>query len=98
VLLWSGVFERHPGLRYVIAENGAWWLPDLVKKMDEKYHGGHNTKKLGNVFREHLSMPPSDYVDRNCFLAASTPGGDDIDRRHDIGVGNILWGNDFPHP
>ena len=98
VLLWSGVFERHPALRYVIAENGAWWLPDLVKKMDEKYHGGHNTKKLGNVFREHLSMPPSDYVDRNCFLAASTPGGDDIDRRHDIGVGNILWGNDFPHP
>lgn len=98
VLLWSGVFERHPGLRYVIAENGAWWLPDLVKKMDEKYHGGHNTKKLGNVFREHLSMPPSDYVDRNCFLAASTPGGDDIDRRHQIGVGNLLWGNDFPHP
>jgi predicted TIM-barrel fold metal-dependent hydrolase len=98
VLLWSGVFERHPGLRYVIAENGAWWLPDLVQKMDEKYHGGHNTKKLGDVFREHLTMPPSGYIDRNCFLAASTPGGDDIDRRHRIGVGNILWGNDFPHP
>lgn len=98
VLLWSGVFERHPELRYVIAENGAWWVPDLVKKMDEKFHGGHNTKKLGNVFREHLSMPPSDYVDRNCAFAASTPGGDDIDRRHEIGVGNILWGNDFPHP
>ena len=36
VLLWSGVFERHPSLRYVIAENGAWWLPDIVAKMDEK--------------------------------------------------------------
>jgi predicted TIM-barrel fold metal-dependent hydrolase len=98
VLLWSGVFERHPGLAYSIAENGAWWVPDLVKKMDEKYFGGHNTKKLGNVFREHLTMAPSEYIDRNCFFAASTPGGDDIDRRADIGVGNILWGNDFPHP
>ncbi len=78
VLLWAGVFERHPSLKYVIAENGAWWLPDIVAKMDEKYIGGHNTKKLGNVFRENLSMKPSDYIDRNCFLAASTPGR----RRH----------------
>jgi hypothetical protein len=92
------VFERHPRLKYVIAENGAWWLPDIVAKMDEKYVGGHNTKKLGNVFRENLSMKPSDYIDRNCFLAASTPGVEDIARRYDVGIGNLLWGNDFPHP
>jgi predicted TIM-barrel fold metal-dependent hydrolase len=98
VLLWSGVFERHPDLRYVIAENGAWWVPDIVRKMDEKYLGGHNTKKMGNVFTEHLRMRPSEYVDRNCSFAASTPGVEDIERRHEVGVGNILWGNDFPHP
>jgi predicted TIM-barrel fold metal-dependent hydrolase len=98
VLIWAGVFERHPRLQYVIAENGAWWLPDIVAKMDEKYVGGHNTKKLGDVFRENLSMKPSDYVDRNCSLAASTPGEEDIARRHLVGVGNLLWGNDFPHP
>lgn len=98
VLLWSGVFERHPGLKYVVAENGAWWLPDILTKMDEKYLGGHNTEKLGNVFRENLSMKPSEYVDRNCFLAASTPGAEDIGRRHEVGIGNLLWGNDFPHP
>jgi hypothetical protein len=23
---------------------------------------------------------------------------DEIDRRHEIGVGNLLWGNDLPHP
>jgi predicted TIM-barrel fold metal-dependent hydrolase len=98
VLLWSGVFERHPGLRYVIAENGAWWLPDLVAKMDEKYLGGHNTKKLGTAFTENLSMRPSEYIDRNCFLAASTPGIEDVDRLYQVGVGNMLWGSDFPHP
>ena len=66
--------------------------------MDEKYLGGHNTKKMGDAFREQLSMKPSEYLDRNCFFAASTPGVEDIDRRHEIGIGNLLWGNDFPHP
>jgi predicted TIM-barrel fold metal-dependent hydrolase len=98
VLLWAGVFERHPDLKYVIAENGAWWLPDILSKMDEKFEGGHNTRKLGNAFREAISMKPSEYFRRNCYLAASTPGVEDIGRRHQIGIGNLLWGNDFPHP
>jgi predicted TIM-barrel fold metal-dependent hydrolase len=98
VLLWSGVFERHPNLKYVVAENGAWWLPDILSKMDEKFEGGHNTKKMGNAFREAISKKPSEYFRSNCFLAASTPGVEDIERRHLVGVGNLLWGNDFPHP
>ncbi|HET6952221.1 MAG TPA: amidohydrolase family protein [Acidimicrobiales bacterium] len=98
VLLLSGVFERHPTLRYSIAENGAWWVPDIVARMDEKWHGGHNTRKFGDAFRVDLRMPPSAYVDRNCWFAASTPGVDEIVRRHAIGVGNLLWGNDLPHP
>jgi predicted TIM-barrel fold metal-dependent hydrolase len=98
VLLWSGVFERNPDLRYVIAENGAWWAPDLLAKMDEKYLGGHTTEKLGPVFTEHLTMKPSEYFDRSCWLAASTPGIEDMARREQVGVGNILWGNDLPHP
>jgi predicted TIM-barrel fold metal-dependent hydrolase len=98
VLVLSGVFERHPALRYSIAENGAWWVPDLVARMDEKWHGGHNTRKFGDAFKLDLSMPPSGYVDRNCWFAASTPGADEIARRHAIGVGNLMWGNDLPHP
>jgi len=98
VLLLSGAFERHPGLRYVIAENGAWWVPDLVKRMDEKWVGAHNTRKFGDVFEMDLSRKPSEYLDHHCFLAASTPGVDEIERRHEIGIGNLLWGNDLPHP
>ena len=98
VLVLSGVFERHPTLRYSIAENGAWWVPDLVARMDEKWQGAHNTRKFGDAFKLDLSMPPSGYVDRNCWFAASTPGIDEITRRHQIGVGNLLWGNDLPHP
>ncbi len=98
VLLLSGVFERHPNLKYSIAENGAWWVPDQLKRMDEKWVGGHNTRKFGDAFKQDLMMKPSEYVARNCFFAASTPGVDEIDRRHEIGIGNLLWGNDLPHP
>jgi predicted TIM-barrel fold metal-dependent hydrolase len=98
VLVLSGVFERHPALLYSIAENGAWWVPDLVRRMDEKWEGAHNTRKFGDAFKLDLSMSPGEYVDRNCFFAASTPGVDEIERRHEIGVDNLLWGNDLPHP
>jgi predicted TIM-barrel fold metal-dependent hydrolase len=98
VLIWGGVFERHPGLRYSMAENGAWWVPDQIRKMDEKWVGGHNTRKFGDAFREALSMKPSDYLNRNCFFGASTPGVDDIERRYLIGIDNLMWGNDLPHP
>jgi hypothetical protein len=50
------------------------------------------------LFRDALPQPPRFYLDRNCFFGASTPGADDIERRHDIGVGNLMWGNDMPHP
>ncbi|MEX1007640.1 MAG: amidohydrolase family protein [Acidimicrobiia bacterium] len=98
VLLWAGVFERYPKLKYVVAENGAWWAPDLLYKMDEKFVGGHNTEKMGDAFRQELKMKPSDYFHRNCYLAASTPGTEDIDRRYQVGINNLLWGNDLPHP
>ena len=39
-LIWGGVFERHPALMYSMAENGAWWVPDQIRKMDEKWLGG----------------------------------------------------------
>jgi hypothetical protein len=55
VLILAGVFERHPALSYSIAENGAWWVPDIVKRMDEKWLGGHNTRKEGG--RRCLKSP-----------------------------------------
>jgi predicted TIM-barrel fold metal-dependent hydrolase len=98
VFVLSGVFERHPDLKYSIAENGAWWVPDIVQRMDEKWEGAHNTRKFGDAFKMGLDEKPSFFVDRNCFFAASTPGVEDIGRRHQVGIGNLLWGNDFPHP
>jgi predicted TIM-barrel fold metal-dependent hydrolase len=97
-LLWSGAFDRNPTLKFALTEDGAWWLPGIVKRMDEKWVGGHNTAKLGDAFRQHVSRRPSEYFGSNIFVGASTPSREEIERRHEIGVAAFLWGNDFPHP
>ena len=47
-LVASGVLERHPGLRVLIAEGGASWVPALADRMDEgwRQHGQFAKPKL----------------------------------------------------
>jgi predicted TIM-barrel fold metal-dependent hydrolase len=97
-LLWSGAFDRHPELKFALTEDGAWWLPGIIEKMDQKWVGGHNTAKLGDAFRQHVGRKPSEYFGTNVFVGASTPSREEIELRHGIGVDAFLWGNDFPHP
>jgi predicted TIM-barrel fold metal-dependent hydrolase len=97
-LLWSGVFERFPNLRFVVTECGAFWAADLLWTMDIAYEREHGARKLGPQLTADLSMRPSDYVDRNCWIGASNTRRRELARRYEIGVGNFMWGNDFPHP
>ena len=35
VLIWSGVFERHPGLRIVVVESGGcYWAAEVCRTLD----------------------------------------------------------------
>jgi predicted TIM-barrel fold metal-dependent hydrolase len=97
-LIWSGVFERHPGLRFAVTECGAFWAADLLWSMDVVYDREHAARKLGKELTAHMSMRPSGYFDRNCGIGASNTRRRELARRYEIGVGNIMWGNDFPHP
>jgi len=97
-LLWSGKFEQFPGLRFVVTECGAFWAADLLWTSDIVYDREHAAKKLGKNLTSHLEMRPSEYFDRNCAIGASNTRRRELARRYEIGVGNIMWGNDFPHP
>ena len=98
VLIWGGVFERHPNLRYSMAENGgvvgARPDPQDGREVDR---GPQHPQVRGRLPPRSVDEA-AHYLDRNCFFAASTPGEDDIERRGLIGVGNLMWGNDLPHP
>lgn len=97
-LLWAGTFERFGGLQFVVTECGAFWASDFLWTSDIAYDREHAAKKLGSQLTAGLSMRPSEYFDRNCFIGASNTRRRELARRYEIGVGNIMWGNDFPHP
>jgi predicted TIM-barrel fold metal-dependent hydrolase len=98
-MMWSGVFERHPGLRFGVTESGAFWVPDLLWLMDTRYRHAHSSKKINRSrIIGDLKMTPSEYFDRNCFIGASTPERFEVERRYQIGLDVFMWGNDFPHP
>ncbi len=94
-LLWTGVFDRFPALRFGVTECGAWWAGNLLWQMDVAFDREHGTRKLASF---GITRRPSEIFDEHCFIGASTPKRRELSQRYEVGVGNLLWGNDFPHP
>jgi predicted TIM-barrel fold metal-dependent hydrolase len=66
-LIFSGVFERHPGLRLVYTElanqPSTWWPGNLIEF-------DHAWQRRGWMAREKCPRPPSEYIVSNVFLGA----------------------------
>jgi predicted TIM-barrel fold metal-dependent hydrolase len=92
------VFERFPRLRVSFTETGCgWMLPPDIRLLDHNYHDVQFSAKLGD-FRSHLSMAPSAYFRRNVAIGQSCMPRSDAEMRHEIGLGQLMWGSDYPHP
>ena len=96
-LLCSGKFEKYPGLKFATTEAGCFWAADLLWTMDEVFNRNHGARKTEHRF-DLLKMLPSAYFDRNIKIGSSNTRRRELGRRYEIGVDNIMWGNDFPHP
>jgi len=97
-LLFGGVFERYPDLKFVVTEAAAYWAADMMWKWDQYMGGGHTTKKMAAMLKGRISKLPSDYFGTNLFIGASTMSKEEIRRRHVIGCDVMMWGTDYPHP
>ena len=97
-LLFSGAFERFPGLKFVVTEGACYWVADMKWKWDQYLGGGHTTKKMAALMKGILSKLPSEYFGENIFVGASTMSKEEIRRRHSIGCDVAMWGTDYPHP
>lgn len=86
-LVVHGVLKRHPNLRIASVENGALWLPLLLKKLTKAYY-----QKTIDTFGE----PPIDTLRRSLWV--SPYAEDDFPELVEtIGAENILMGSDWPH-
>jgi predicted TIM-barrel fold metal-dependent hydrolase len=91
-LVWSGAFERHPRLQYVLTETGVGWLVEKLRVLEFKADS-----PLFKHFTKGLSLSPSGYFARQCFLGASFLPFHEGQFRHAIGVDKLMWGSDYPH-
>ncbi len=87
-LVLSGVLERHPKLRLVLAEWGTAWLPMFMGNLDYTY----------TLRREALplKMLPSEYMLRQIwwtFDRALNLPAEQIERLQD----RLMWASDYPH-
>ena len=85
-LICHGVLERFPALRLASIENGAMWVPDLLRNLKD------GSGKMPFAFKQH----PVDQFTEHVWVAPYYE--DDMALLKDaVGVENLLFGSDFPH-
>lgn len=92
-----GILERHPGLKIVIAESGAGWLPWVVEELDYRHwrlwEGKDYWADKGGI---PLHAKPSELFRRQIY---STFQQSPVAMRLLEFYGdNLLWASDYPHP
>jgi len=102
-LIFSGVFERHPGLRFVFTEGGVGWIPAELARLDGVYQMSRlPVEQLGlsQFLRDalkDLTMTPSEYFARNVWVGASLLTTAEMAVSDQIGISRLMWGQDYPH-
>ncbi|MAJ18627.1 MAG: hypothetical protein CMA06_02160 [Euryarchaeota archaeon] len=88
-MIFDGVFERHPKLRGISMEHGAFWLPSWLKALDY-------TASLFKRKREFVEAP-SEVAKRHLKVSpfAGEPIGWIIEN---IGPDMLVYASDYPHP
>ncbi|MDF9812452.1 amidohydrolase family protein [Streptomyces sp. SPB162] len=104
-LIFGGAFQRHPGLRLVLTEQGSGWIP-AVLDMLEYYHGrlvsaatraATAEAKFGTGLADSMGKGPRAVWRDNCFVGASFMRPHEVPLRDRIGLEKIMWGSDYPH-
>jgi predicted TIM-barrel fold metal-dependent hydrolase len=91
-LAMTGVWDRHPGLRIVIAHGNAGWLPQSLTSSDDFYLRMAGSRQVSLANPDWL---PSDYVRRHCWFTF----GEDrtaIHTRHYVGAFHLMWASHAP--
>ncbi|MGH7894481.1 MAG: amidohydrolase family protein [Candidatus Binatia bacterium] len=92
MMVYSGVLERRPKLRLVLAESGIGWLPYFVHRMDAAAE-----KHVPKAQDYKLTTKPSEIFRRQVFATfEEEPLGPELLPL--LGGDNFMWASDYPHP
>jgi predicted TIM-barrel fold metal-dependent hydrolase len=67
---YSGIFERHPNLKFAFTEQGVDWIPPMLMAMDMVLDG-KITPFGEDARRKMFSIKPSEYFRRQCYVGAT---------------------------
>jgi predicted TIM-barrel fold metal-dependent hydrolase len=87
-LIAGGVFDRHPTLKLALTEVRADWVPGTLGVLDASFERGEFPGR----------HKPSEYWSEHCFVSPSSIHRCEVEMRHEIGLGQMMFGADFPHP
>jgi predicted TIM-barrel fold metal-dependent hydrolase len=91
-MVFSGVFERHPSLQWMMAESRIGWLPFFFNWMDRQVEIRQPDETVT------LSRPPSEYIRRNVrFTFEDDRVGIGLLEAGSVLADVVLWGADWPH-
>jgi predicted TIM-barrel fold metal-dependent hydrolase len=91
-LTFTGVFERHPRLKFVDAEVNAGWLPFWIQMMDQEY------ERQRHWANPPLHTKPREFVGKNLFVSVLDDyvGFEAAKRDANVGLA-AMFSTDYPH-
>lgn len=91
-MIFDGVFERFPGLKVGVTEQGAIWVPSWTRQMESAFDAFHRHEER----LQQLSLRPTDYVRRQMkFTPYPTEDVGWIVEQSGPEV--VLFSSDYPH-
>jgi predicted TIM-barrel fold metal-dependent hydrolase len=95
LMIFAGVFERHPDLRLVLTEQPGEWWPYMEQELDT----AHAAASRGNAaLQRQVPKAPSEYLHRNVFVGASFLSRQEAEGAIRDGYADrLMWGADYPH-
>ena len=86
-LMAGGVLDRHPGLKVALTEIRADWVPATLDHLTTRFAEKQVPGKL----------TPREYWERHFLVVPSSIHRAEVAMRHEIGVGQLGFGQDYPH-
>lgn len=90
-LTTGGVMERHPKLRAAFLEGTAGWVHWWLWRLDDQW------EKFGPGCERALSMLPSEYFRRQCYIALDVDEEPAVEAVNQVGADYFVVSSDYPH-